>query len=256
MPDAVAPVIALEHVWFSYGGTPVVEDASLEVERRDFLCLIGPNGGGKTTLLKLMLGLLAPDRGAVRVFGEAPARGRMRLGYVAQSFLYDPQFPMRVYDVVLMGRLDRRRWWGGPGGADRDAARAALAQVGLDGLRHRPFADLSGGERQRVLIARALAAEPEALLLDEPTANVDPGAEGGLYELLRELNARLALVLVSHDLGFVTQLVKRVACVNRRVVVHPTSAVSGEMILETYGRDVRLVRHDHQCAEGREERGA
>ena len=244
------PVISFQDVTFSYDGSPVVEDVSFAVDERDFVCVVGPNGGGKTTLLKLMLGVVAPTRGRVAVFGGPPERARARMGYVPQQSQFDLQFPVRVMDVVLTGRLDRSRWLGLYRRADKEAAAKALRDVDLDTLRHRPFAALSGGQRQRVLIARALAAEPDLLLLDEPTANVDIAVEEEVYAVLRELNQRLTIVLVTHDLGFVSTFVSHVICVNRRVSVHPTSEVTGAIISEIYGRDMRLVRHDHRCAEG------
>jgi len=245
---APAP-IELEHVYFSYGPTPVLEDVSLAVAPRDFACLVGPNGGGKTTLLKLVLGLLAPTRGQVRLFGRRPAEARRRAGYMPQRTQLDPQFPVTVLEVVLMGRLGNG-WRSGPfGRGERAAALEALEEVGLAELRKRSFAALSGGQRQRVLIARALAAKPEMLLLDEPTANLDPHVEDEFYGLLRRLNERLTIVLVSHDLGVVSQFVKSVICVNGRVQVHPTSALTGELVREVYGHDIELIRHDHRCAE-------
>ena len=242
-------VVVFDNVTFSYDGSPVVEDVSFVVEDRDFVCVVGPNGGGKTTLLKLMLGVVHPLQGTVRVFGGPPEHARARLGYVPQQSRYDLQFPVRVIDVVLTGRLDRRRWLGLYGRADKEAAANALRQVDLYDLRYRHFSELSGGQRQRALIARALAAEPDLLLLDEPTANVDIVREEELYATLRQLNQRLTIVLVTHDLGFVSTFVKSVVCVNRRVVVHPTSEITGAIISAIYGRDLRLVRHDHRCAE-------
>ena len=244
------PVIAIENVSFNYNGSPVLEDVSFTVAERDFVSLVGPNGGGKTTLLKLMLGLLVPTSGRVRIFGGNPVTGRPRIGYLPQHSQVDPRFPANVTDVTLMGRVSKSRNIGPYRKVDREAAWRALRQVDLYDDRHRPFADLSGGQRQRVLIARALAAEPELLLLDEPTASLDVRVEEELYELLKELNERLTIVLVSHDLGFVSQFVKSVVCVKRRVVVHPTSEITGAIIQEIYGGDVRMVRHDHRCAEG------
>jgi len=242
-------VVVLNHLSFSYNDLPVLEDVTLTVSEHDFLCVVGPNAGGKTTLLRLILGLLRPSDGTVRVFGEAPVRVRERMGYVPQNTRLDPEFPVRVIDVVLMGRLGRHRRFGPYSKSDRKAAEEAIRQVEMDELRNRPFSQLSGGQRQRVLIARALTTEPDLLLLDEPTASVDAVIETELYELLQQLNQRITIILVTHDLGFVSRYVKRVACVNRRVVVHPTNEVTGEMINSIYGRDVKMVRHDHRYTE-------
>ena len=245
------PVIAIENVSFNYNGSPVLEDVSFAVAERDFVSLVGPNGGGKTTLLKLMLGLLVPTSGRVRIFGGNPVTGRPRIGYLPQHSQVDPRFPANVTDVTLMGRVSKSRNIGPYRKVDREAVWRALRQVDLYDDRHRPFADLSGGQRQRVLIARALAAEPELLLLDEPTANLDAPAENELYELLKRLNERLTVVMVTHDLGFVSRFVKTVICVKRCVVVHPTSEVTGEVIREMYGGDVCMIRHDqHRHAGG------
>jgi zinc transport system ATP-binding protein len=244
-----SPVVVLNHLSFSYNDLPVLEDVTLTVSEHDFLCVVGPNAGGKTTLLKVILGFLRPSGGTVHVFGEAPVRVRERMGYVPQNTRLDPEFPVRVIDVVLMGRLGRHRRFGPYSKSDKKAAEEAIRQVEMDELRNRPFSQLSGGQRQRVLIARALTTEPDLLLLDEPTASVDAVIETEFYELLRRLNQRITIILVTHDLGFVSRYVKRVACVNRRVVVHPTSEVTGEMINAIYGRDVKMVRHDHRDRE-------
>jgi len=241
------PVISLHDVTFSYGGEPVLEDVNLSVGEREAVCIVGPNGGGKTTLVKLILGLLTPQRGEVRVFGQPPRRARLRAGYMPQHIQHDPQFPVTVMDIVLMGRLGQGGWGGvlgWHGRADRRAALDALAQVDMEGIERRPFAALSGGQRQRVLIARALACKPELLLLDEPTSNVDSLVEAKLLDLLRELNRRMTIVMVSHDLGFVSGLVEKVICVNRRVVIHPTSQMTGQAIRDIYGGEVRMVRHN------------
>ncbi|MCX5653608.1 MAG: ATP-binding cassette domain-containing protein [Planctomycetota bacterium] len=246
-----ANVINIEGVSFAYDSTPILEDVFLEVPERDFACMVGPNGGGKTTLLKLILGLLVPARGQIRVFGGAPETARRRIGYMPQHAQVDSKFPVNVADVVLMGRIGKAEIVGPYRRAHREAAWQALREVGLDNLRHKAFGDLSGGQRQRVLIARALAAEPELLLLDEPTANLDAPAENELYELLKRLNERLTVIMVTHDLGFVSKFVKTVICVKRCVVVHPTSEVTGEVIREMYGGDVCMIRHDqHRPAGG------
>ena len=242
------PVISLDHVSFAYNGTHVLEDVTLTVADREAVCVVGPNGGGKTTLLKLILGLLRPDSGKVRVLGHSPDDARRQIGYMPQHGRFDPLFPVTVKDIILMGRLGQR--WGGPySPADKERALAALGEVGLTGLDNRPFAELSGGQRQRVLIARALACEPRILLLDEPMANVDPQAEAQLFDILAQLGRRMTLLMVTHDLGFTSQFFQRVVCVNRRVVVHPTSKITGEIIQDIYGGDLQMVRHDHTCSD-------
>ncbi len=239
--------VRFSEVSFAYENLPVLTDVSLAIEAGDTVSVVGPNGGGKTTLLKLILGLLRPTRGSVRVFGRGPEESRGRVGYVPQQVLYDPQFPMQVEDVVLMGRLGNRR--AGPySHADREAAGAALEAVGLAGLRHRGFAALSGGQRQRVLIARALASEAALLLLDEPTSHVDRTAEEELYALLGELAKRLTLVMASHDLGVVWSLTNKVICVNVTARIHPTASLTGEMIQGLYAHDVSAVRHREEVA--------
>jgi zinc transport system ATP-binding protein len=240
------PVISLRGVSFSYGGAPVLENVTLDVPARAAVCIIGPNGGGKTTLVKLILGLLTPQAGEIRVFGQPPRRARLRAGYMPQHLQYDTQFPVTVMDIVLMGRLGQagiRGFFGWPGRADRAAAVDSLRQVGMEDFCSRPFASLSGGERQRVLIARALCGNPDMLLLDEPTSNVDTVVEARLLDILRELNQRLTIVMVSHDLGFVSNMVESVICVNRRVIVHPTSQITGAAIQDIYGGSVRAVHH-------------
>ena len=241
-------VISLDNVIFAYNAVPVLEHVDITVEAGEFISIVGPNGGGKTTLLKLILGLLRPAKGEVRVFGEPPVRVRRRIGYTPQHARYDPQFPVTVTDVVLMGRLEQR-WAGRYAKRDKQAALEALDELGLRQVAAERFDALSGGQRQRVLIARALACAPELLLLDEPTASIDLAAETRLLEVLQRLNDRMTILMVSHDLGFVSNVVKSVVCVNRRVVVHPTSEITGEIIQELYGDDLRMVRHDHRCSE-------
>ncbi len=240
-----APAILINDLWFSYDGYPVLEDVNLSIPRGDFVSVIGPNGGGKTTLLKLMLGLLRPSRGEVQIFGLNPEKARPRIGYMPQHAQLDPQFPATVMDVALMGRLGHGRPFGPYSKKDKEAVVTALDQVGLRDLYKKPFSSISGGQRQRLFIARALASEPDLLLLDEPTANLDVVMEGGLYELLRNLNKTLTVVMVSHDLGFVSSLVKSVVCVKCQVASHPTSELTAEIIDAMYGAPMRIVRHDH-----------
>lgn len=235
-------VIRLENVSFGYDRSEVIRDATLTVEHGDFACIIGPNGGGKSTLLKLMVGQLTPQCGQVRVLGTAPEQARARIGYLPQVIRLDPQFPVTALGVVLMGRLRGGRF--APlGRADRARARDALREVGLADLERRHFAAMSGGQRQRVLIARALAGEPELLLLDEPASSLDINAEEQLYELLKELNRRLTVVVVSHDVAYVSKYVRTAICVNRHVHTHATRELAGEVIRNLFGREIRVVHH-------------
>lgn len=241
------PAIALENVSFSYARHPILDDVTLTVPKGDFAMVVGPNGGGKTTLMKLILGLLTPATGRVSLFGKQPEAMWDQVGYMPQYTHVDMAFPVSVQDVVLMGRLTNSRRWRYTK-ADKDAARHALDEVGLPDKIKAPFSSLSGGQRQRVLIARALCSTPSLLLMDEPTANVDPAAEASLFDLLSELNHRMTILVVSHDLGLVSKVVKSVICVNKKVLVHPTSDLDGTLISEIYGGDLRLVRHDHRCS--------
>lgn len=247
MADAI---IEFDNVTFSYnGGRPVIDGASFSITERDEIAIIGPNAGGKTTLVKLILGLLAPQQGAVRVFGKNPAEARRRIGYVAQHLQFDSKFPLLARDVVLMGRL--KQWdFGLTSAKDRKAADEALDQVSLADCAKRPFAELSGGQRQRILIARALVSHPEMLLLDEPMANVDHTVEAEFRELLTALAKEMLVLVVSHDIGFVHQEIRHVLCVNRQVHLHPTTALDGEVLADLFGKNMRVVRHEHDCPEG------
>ena len=256
------PIIEIASCDFAYRPSdPVLTDVNLSVGEGEFASIIGPNGGGKTTLVRLILGILLPRRGTVKLFGRDPAETRLYAGYVPQQVQSDRLFPISVLDVVMTGRLGVPSSAGGSLAdraaralfrytrSDAAAARAALETMGLAGLEKRAFGDISGGERQRCLIARAIASRPKLLILDEPTNNMDPRGADLLYTMLEELNRQTAVLIVSHDLGVVSRYVRSVICVNRRVVVHPTSALNGTAIREIYGSDQHLVRHDHRCCE-------
>ncbi|MEJ2644510.1 MAG: ABC transporter ATP-binding protein [Gammaproteobacteria bacterium] len=239
------PVVRLADVSFSYGGPLALEHVSLEIAEREFLGLVGPNGGGKSTLLKIVLGLLEPDAGRVTVFGRPPAQARGQIGYVPQYTAFARDFPMSVEEVVLLGRLGRTRLWGGYRRQDRALARRAMEETNIADLARRRLNTLSGGQFQRMLIARALTSEPRLLILDEPTANIDLRAEQNIFDLFRRLNERMTVLVVSHDIGFITQYVSRVACLNRTLVCHPTAALSGDIIKDLYGTPVRMIEHTH-----------
>lgn len=237
-------IIRLKNVSFRYDEHLVLEDVSLTIREREFLGIVGPNGSGKSTLLKIILGLLSPQKGEVEVFGTTPAEARLRIGYVPQFATFDRNFPISVRETVLQGRLGKTRTIGGYRRRDRELAQQALVEVELGELGNRPLTALSGGQLQRVLIARALACEPQALILDEPTAHIDPKIEEGVFDLLKRLNERLTVVVVSHDIGFITRYITRVACLNRTLVCHSTSEITGEMIERLYGGPLRAVHHD------------
>lgn len=239
------PVIDVQDVSFTFGHIePVLTDVSFTVERGDFASIIGPNGGGKTTLVNLILGLLHPQSGSIKVFGQSPEQARPKIGAMPQHPVTDAHFPIRVIDVVLMGCLRPGRNPGPFSKADRTAASEAIARVGLEGLERRAYSALSGGQRQRVLLARAIAPKPDLLLLDEPEAGLDRKVEQDFFDLLEELNRECTVVLVSHDLGFVASFVRTVICVHGTVDVHPTSNLDGSVINTLYGGEVHLVHHD------------
>ncbi len=236
--------LSIEKLNFTFGGPPVLDNVNLEVGDGEFLGVVGPNGGGKSTLLRIILGLLSPDSGKVRVFGESPRKSRRRIGYVPQFSNFRRDFPISVHDVVLMGRLSGRMRPGPYSSADQQAATEAMEGARILDLKNRHIDALSGGQLQRVLIARALATNPDMLLLDEPTASIDTNIEESIFDLLRELNARMTILLVSHDVGFISRYVTRVACLNRHLVCHQTSDLDAKGLASIYGSPVQLIDHD------------
>lgn len=241
---AAPPVIQLRGLALFRGALPVLEDVSLEVRAGEFLAIVGPNGSGKTSLLKIILGLLAPTAGEVRVLGRSAREARAAIGYCPQHAAFPKRFPVDVRQVVLSGRM---RPGLGPvwyGAADREAAREAMALCEVSGLSGRALSTLSGGQLQRVLLARALAGAPELLLLDEPTASADPRMEQALYDLLQRLNSRMTILVVSHDIAFVSRYVTRVACVNRNLVCHRPEHLNAELIERLYRAHVHAVPHE------------
>jgi len=235
--------IEVNDVTFSYDKTPILEDVTFTLNRGDFLGIIGPNGGGKTTLLKLLLGIMEPDKGVLKVLGEAPRDAKHRVGYVPQYTDFNLSFPVSALDIVLMGRLHRSRIGRWYSRKDRFKAEEVLEKVGMSDSQHTHIGELSGGQRQRVFIARALATDPEIFFLDEPTASVDPEFETDLYSFLRELNKEVTIVLVTHDVGVISRNVKSVACVNRTMMYHEEGKITLEMIDMAYQCPVDLVAH-------------
>jgi zinc transport system ATP-binding protein len=236
-------VIALDHVWLHYDNTVALEDITCRLQPLDFVSIIGPNGGGKTSLLKLLLGLVRPSQGTVQVLARSPEQSRDEVGYVPQQATLDKDFPINVWDVTLMGRLGRLQLFRRYDSHDRELVADALQKVKMYEFRNRQIGTLSGGQQQRVLIARALVSQPKLLLLDEPTASIDSEIKREIYELLCELNEQMTIIMVSHDIGVVSSYVKTIACLNRRLVYHNEKDVTPEMLAETYQCPIDLIAH-------------
>lgn len=212
------PVLKVDQLSFGYDQSLVLDRVSFVVNEGEFIGIIGPNGGGKSTLLKLILGFLKPTCGSISLFSESLGSiKRQQIAYVPQSVRFDRDFPISVIEVVLSGLLSKLPWYGKFGVKEENAAREALDQVGLLAFRHHPFGKLSGGQAQRVLIARALVAKPRLLLLDEPTASVDTQAEGEIYSILNRLKGTMTILMVTHDLRIAVEQADRLLCVQREV---------------------------------------
>ncbi|GAA0249008.1 metal ABC transporter ATP-binding protein [Haladaptatus pallidirubidus] len=242
-------VAEIENATFGYSDRPVLSDVSLTVEDGEFLGLVGPNGSGKSTLLELVLGLQTPDKGTVRLFGEPPQKGRKggRVGYVAQNVTAVSGMPVTVREIVTAGRSSLLGF-GFTREKDREAVEYAMETVGISNLANRRVARLSGGQQQRAFIARALAADADVLVLDEPTVGVDAESREEFYNLLHDLNEDgLAVILVEHDIGVVTERADRIACLNRKLYFHGDTDEfeASEVLAEAYGANQRQLHHDH-----------
>ena len=243
-------ILEFRNVSFSYGKQPAIDKATFSIEKGDFVGMIGPNGSGKTTVVKLMLGLLKPDSGSITVFGKEIAgfHDWQRVGYVPQKATnFDQNFPASVFEVACMGRVSKAGLMRQLAQSDRDAVEKALEVAGISNLRDSRIGDLSGGQQQRVFIARALASEPDLLILDEPTVGVDQKAQHNFYLLLGQLNKKLGvtLILVSHDVGIVAKNAGKLACVNMNVTMHDTASGIDNALLCAYGADIGRVPHHH-----------
>lgn len=234
-------ILEIKNLDFSYNGEAVLKDVNLTVPQKDFIAIIGPNGGGKTTLLKLILGLLAPVKGTVHVDGKPPQEASQCIGYVPQNVHSNYSFPITAIDVVLMGKLDPKKRLSQRGATNRRDALAALERMEMEAHADKKIGRLSGGQRQRVFIARALVAQPKILLLDEPTASIDTKGQADFYRLLGELNQDITVLVVSHDLLVVSRYVKSVACVNKKLHYHDQAEITGEMMETMYPCTVEEV---------------
>lgn len=233
--------VEMKNVSLKFNEQPVLHDINLTINKKDFIAIIGPNGGGKSTLLKIMLGLLTPDTGEVRVFGRKPKKARDLMGYLPQNVSFDHDFPINVFDTVLSGRY--HGLFKGYSKNDKKAVLNALKDVQMEEFKDRQISRLSGGQIQRVFIARALVREPKLLLMDEPMASIDPEMQNSFYQLLSKLKDKMAIVLVSHDVGAVSIHVDKIACLNQRLFYHGPVEDSKEGLEEVYHCPIDLISH-------------
>lgn len=238
-----SPIIQLEDLSVSYDEKTVLSHINLTVYERDFLGVIGPNGGGKTTLIKTILGLLNPSSGTVRFYKEGKEVPGINMGYLPQYSSIDKKFPISVYEVVLSGLSKEKSLFRRYSVGQHEQVRSIIARMGLEGMEKRAIGELSGGQLQRALLGRALVSNPEVVILDEPNTYIDKKFEAKLYSLLEEINKERAIILVSHDIGTVLQNVKTIACVNETLDYHPDTEVPTEWLEEHFGCPIELLGH-------------
>lgn len=236
-------IVELKNVWVYFDSKVILENVNLIVREKDFLGVIGPNGGGKTTLLKVILGLIKPDRGEVKVFGKSPEKSRKYIGYVPQKSIFDQYFPITALEVVLMGLCNKKKIFERYTKEDIEKAEKALELVEMLEYKDMQIGELSGGQQQRVFIARALVSEPRLLLLDEPTVGVDILIQEEFYELLKELNKNMAIIMVSHDISAISIYVKQIACLNRKLYYHDDKEIPKEELEEIYQCPIEMLAH-------------
>lgn len=251
-PLSSDPLILVENVSFSFNGLEVIQNVSFAISPGDFLALIGPNGSGKTSLIRIILGILKPSTGRIVLLGEELSQFTQwqRIGYVPQKATHmDPYFPASVREVVAMGLLSKKRFPRLFTRQDEAAIDRALDQVDMKALKNRRIGELSGGQQQRVFIARAIVNGPDVLFLDEPTAGVDADTQARFYEMLADLNRKegLTIVLITHDFGIITKHVNKVACLNQRLFFHGThdEFCSSSVVQELLHGEHHLICHRH-----------
>lgn len=237
--------IELNRITAGYPNKVVLRDISLQVWEDDFLGIIGPNGGGKTTLLKLILGLLSPSSGSICFYDREQRVDALRIGYLPQMNVIDKRFPIAVREVIASGLAAQKPRFRNFNTAQQERIDQVVEQMGLEELIARPIGELSGGQLQRVLLGRSIVSRPQVLILDEPNSYVDKRFESRFYQLLEEINRESAIILVSHDIGTVLAMVKNIACVNETLHYHPGTDVSEAWLGEKYACPIELVGHGH-----------
>lgn len=236
-------LIQLDRVSAGYDGRNVLENATLSIYENDFLGVIGSNGGGKTTLMRVILGLIKPTAGTVSYFDNGHPTSKIPMGYLPQYNNIDRKFPISVYDVVLSGLSCEKPLLRSFSKAQHEKTSETLERMELISLAKRPIGALSGGQLQRVLLARAIVSQPKVLILDEPNTYIDQRFQEKMYDMLETLNHNCAIIIVSHDIGTILQCVKDVACVNHTLHYHPTTELSPEHLAEELGGPVMLLSH-------------
>ncbi|MGB4204623.1 MAG: ABC transporter ATP-binding protein [Bacteroidales bacterium] len=235
-------IIELIDISATYGEEIVLKDVNLTINSNDFVGIIGPNGGGKTTLVKLMVGLLKPVKGQI-IMHKANGRDiKNQIGYLPQISRFDKRFPISVIDVVLSGLVSDKAVFKRYTRTDKDKAVELLARMGISDLYSRPIGELSGGQMQRVFLCRAIITSPSLLILDEPNTFVDSKFEAELYDILLELNKTMAIIVVTHDIGTISYYVKTIACVNKYLNYHPSNIIT-EQQLAAYGCPIQIITH-------------
>lgn len=231
-------LLELKHITAGYDSQAILTDVNLQINEQDFIGIIGPNGGGKTTLLKVILGLVKPYQGEVIYHRNT----HNLFGYLPQNSRFDQRFPINITEVVLSGLLSGKGLTGRYTRGDRQKARELLEKYGMGNYLKATIGELSGGQMQRVLLCRAIISSPRLLILDEPTTYVDSNFEKEFYSILRELNQHMSIVMVSHDLGTICSYVKTIACVNRKLHYHHSNLISSEQ-LKSYDCPIELITH-------------
>ena len=237
------PIIQISDLYAAYEEKTVLSHVDLTVYERDFLGIIGPNGGGKTTLIKSILGLHQPQKGKIHFYKNGKEVPEINMGYLPQYNNIDKKFPISVYEVILSGLSKQKSIFQRYSNEQNELVRQMIIQMGLEGMDKRAIGELSGGQLQRALLGRALVSNPEVIILDEPNTYIDKRFEAKLYSLLEEINKERAIILVSHDIGTILKNVKTIACVNETVHYHPHTEVPTEWLEEHFGCPIEMLGH-------------